>query len=525
MAVNTSLFELIKSLDSGELRYLRLYSVKYHRKGKSNAQKLFDAVLQQEEYDEKALKEKFKGEKWVKHFASEKKHLFDTIVRGLADYEQVNAKKDDILTLLVRVEVLYKKRLYPACAKLIKKGKKLALDYEYFEYVFHLNHLQSRISLYLPDSSSRVDTLKEHRRLIKVLDNLNEYQILYEMAYDLHLEQESLDRVRVGLKAVMSHPLMQGVEQGLSYSAKKLYYSIAMINYWTLNQREQSYEFVIASIELTEAHEMMLRSRIYNYVSSLTNLAYLQADLYKIDDCEQTLEKYRALPTKYESEFKDSQSLIMHKLRGFTVEANLCKRTADIDKILALIPAVRAEVLDKESNFITVEVMQLYCDLSYNCLVAERQSIAIDWYNQINKIMDEDVLPGLNAQSQLVNLLAHYDLGNHDHVLYLIHALRRYMSRCGMITEQWQPVFRYLVELNQAKVHNHPKANSDSLLRQFLDYLEANDWDNEIIDEHSVNLAVWLRSKVQGEKMADILHRNLEQELQIREPKVSSSAS
>ncbi len=509
MAVNTNLFDLIKSLDSGELRYLRLYSVKYQRKGKSNAQKLFDAIHQQTFYDETAIKEKFKKERWIKHFAAEKKHLFDTLVRGLADYDQVNAKKDDILSLLVRVNVLFKKGLYEACAKQIKKGKQLALDYELFEYVFQLSHWERRINPFNPNAPSILETFNEHRRILKILENLNAFQILYQQVYEIHLEENAASQR--ALEEINSNPLLESVEAGLSYSAKKLFHSIKVIYYWSRKEHESSYQHLIASIELTESNELMLESKIYNYVSTLTNLANLQSDMYKISDCEQTIEKYKSLPDRYEKAFKDQQSRAIHLVRGYIIEANLYRRTVDCAKIKFLIPEIKKHVVNQESHYIAVEVLQLYGDLAYISFISNEQEEAIDWCNRVHQLTNENPQSDLSAKSQLVNLLAHYDLGNHDHVLYLLHTLRRFMTRYSTISEKWQEVIKLLVNLNQAKVQNYPESNIKGQLQNLLNYLEERNWEEEIIDAFKVDLTTWVRSKVDNVSMETLLKKQLTQ--------------
>ena len=73
MKPSTELFQLIKSLSKSEKRYFKLTSSL--QSGEKNYMKLFDAIEEQTEYDEDAIKSKFKTETFIKHLPSEKNHL------------------------------------------------------------------------------------------------------------------------------------------------------------------------------------------------------------------------------------------------------------------------------------------------------------------------------------------------------------------------------------------------------------------------------------------------------------------
>ncbi len=77
MKPSEELFNLIKSLSKSEKRFFKLSSSL--QSGEKNYLKIFDAIDDQSVYDEHALKESFKNEKFIKHFPSEKNHLYKLI--------------------------------------------------------------------------------------------------------------------------------------------------------------------------------------------------------------------------------------------------------------------------------------------------------------------------------------------------------------------------------------------------------------------------------------------------------------
>ena len=76
MKPSKELFYLIQSLTKSEKRYFKLMSSL--QTGDKNYMKLFDCIEGMEDYDEEEVKEKLKGEKFIKHLPSEKKPFIQT---------------------------------------------------------------------------------------------------------------------------------------------------------------------------------------------------------------------------------------------------------------------------------------------------------------------------------------------------------------------------------------------------------------------------------------------------------------
>ena len=84
MKPSTELFKLIKSLSKSEKRFFKLTSSL--QTGEKNYLKIFDYIDKQAVYDEDALKKEFKGEIFIKHFPSEKNHLYKLILKSLRSF-------------------------------------------------------------------------------------------------------------------------------------------------------------------------------------------------------------------------------------------------------------------------------------------------------------------------------------------------------------------------------------------------------------------------------------------------------
>ena len=105
MKPSAELFDLVKSLSKSEKRFFKLSSSL--QTGEKNYLQIFDAIEKQSSYDEAALKKQFAKETFVKHFPSEKNHLYKTILKSLRGFHADNSINSVLKQEIKNVEILY----------------------------------------------------------------------------------------------------------------------------------------------------------------------------------------------------------------------------------------------------------------------------------------------------------------------------------------------------------------------------------------------------------------------------------
>lgn len=91
----------------------------------NNYIRLFDAIDAMKVYDEEALMRKFEGEKFTRQISVAKNYLYRAILKSLKTIRRPRSKKEEILSLLAEVNILFEKRLYGQCKKLLRRAKRL----------------------------------------------------------------------------------------------------------------------------------------------------------------------------------------------------------------------------------------------------------------------------------------------------------------------------------------------------------------------------------------------------------------
>ncbi len=110
MKPSNELFDLVKSLTKSEKRFFKLSSSL--QSGEKNYLKIFDVIDKQNEYNENAIKDQFAGETFIKHFPSEKNHLYKLILKSLRSYHSDNSISSVLKQEIKNIEILYNKALF-----------------------------------------------------------------------------------------------------------------------------------------------------------------------------------------------------------------------------------------------------------------------------------------------------------------------------------------------------------------------------------------------------------------------------
>ena len=185
MKASEELHQLIHSMNMSEKRYFKIHS-SLHTIGKTNNYiRLFDFIESQEKYDEQEVKQKFKGETFIRHLPSEKHYLYQQILDALNAYNQEKTFLSRYANTLVSIEILYNKGLYKHCHKLILKSKAEAYSLEKFAILQLLIHWETILFIRDEDEKNLSKSLQEEGRLLEAMQI---QAVLMEYAFQIQIQ-------------------------------------------------------------------------------------------------------------------------------------------------------------------------------------------------------------------------------------------------------------------------------------------------------------------------------------------------
>ncbi len=107
MKPSNELFDLIQSLTKSEKRFFKLHSAL--QSGEKNYLRIFDAVDKQKAYDEEAIKKQFAKETFIRHFPSEKNHLYKLVLKALRAYHAESSVTGVLKQHINNIEILFQR--------------------------------------------------------------------------------------------------------------------------------------------------------------------------------------------------------------------------------------------------------------------------------------------------------------------------------------------------------------------------------------------------------------------------------
>src|SRR5687767_2499057 len=128
MAKPEELFVLVKNLTKQEKIYFRTMAGK--KTGDKKYILLFDVLENQKSHDEKRLREKLKGERFLKQLPVVKNYLYKAILRSLRSFHDGQKLEAQLRREIRNVEILYEKGLFIQCSRIVTRLYKIAMTKE-----------------------------------------------------------------------------------------------------------------------------------------------------------------------------------------------------------------------------------------------------------------------------------------------------------------------------------------------------------------------------------------------------------
>ncbi|MEM7163527.1 MAG: hypothetical protein AAF487_13930 [Bacteroidota bacterium] len=501
MKPSKELFHLVKSLSKSEKRFFKLTSSL--QSGDKNYLKIFDVIDKQDDYDEEAIKDMFKGEVFIKHFPSEKNHLYKLILKSLRSYHSDNSISSILKQEIKNIEILYQKALYKECNKFLNRAKKLAIEHEKFYYLFELLNWEKILleeAYEEGEFTKDLDVLiREEKEVIERLRNLAAYHILYSKI-NYVFRSGGYVRNEQGLRVVeeiSSHPLIVGKNTALSKRAATICYYIQGFCALARLDRKTCITKFNRVKEIFDENPKIRKDLPKRYVRTLSNLILCKIDLKKYDEAKALLDELkRIIETRG---FQSTDIKVMAFKSTSLAEMKMYSRLGEFDKAIVQIQPIIAE-LDSYSEKINKEQEILfYYHIAYIFFGYGEFNKALFWINKVLNDNESSLRQDIYSYARIFNLIIHYELGNHDLLEYIIKSTSRYLNKRNRAYEVETLIMSGVKKLAKAydegqrqKIYTQVKKDLKTVLKDHqqkivLEYFDFNSWLDSKINEVSLS--------------------------------------
>lgn len=494
MKPSNELFDLIKSLSKSEKRFFKLHSAL--QSGEKNYLRIFDAIDRQKVYDEDAIKKQFGKETFIKHFPSEKNHLYKLILKALRAFHAESSITGVLKQHINNIEILFDKALYAEASKMLQRAKRIAAEHERFYLWFELLAWEKNLieedyqsGKFTTDVNSLVE---EEEEVLAKLKNLAAYNVLYAKVNYVFRSGGYVrtDEEHAMVEEISGHPLIKGKNTALSHRASTICHYTQGFCFWAQREWATSYAKFQRVREILDKHPQLRKDLPKRYVRTLYYLIQCEIELGDHAHVKEDIAKLRALPQQ--PGFAGMDIRIQVFCNSHLSELRFYDRTGDFVK------AVKAEqaVVDGMAQYglrIPKEYeLEFYFLLSTVHFGAGNMSRSLHWLNKVLNDPEPMLRQDIFTYARLFNLVVHYELGNFDLLEYIVRSTQRYLSK----RQRAYGVEAALIEHVKKLARSGPEGKQAlfASLRAKLDVLMQDPNESTVLKYF--NICAWVDSKV-----------------------------
>lgn len=422
MLHSQDLYRLVQSLSKSEKRYFSIYARRHVIGSKNKYIALFELLDSMKNYSEEALKRRAQKVGIAKHLSTTKNYLYRLILAGMRSYETGRNVESSLREALQDVEFLLAKGLYDQCNRMLEKARRLAVEHEKFSLLLDILRKEREIISSRADISRDVERLfDEERRVVRMFNNLNEYQRLSARVFRvirMHGGTRTSEELRQ-TRELRSHSLLAGEERALSNYARLFFYSIKAGIAYIEQDIHSMFENCRKHMELTEKLKHAGIATKEQYTDSLHNYIHAAFDAAEINAMQEGIRKLQAL------QFRDAY----WRMRSFTTNASirtiLLLNSGKIDEIEQFLSEFETGYRQLEMS-INAEQKRLFAlSIAKLYFIIGDIDNALAWNNTILQEGRTELRQDVLSLAQPLNLILQYELGNYDHVASLLAVYRR----------------------------------------------------------------------------------------------------
>lgn len=502
---STKLFQLIKKLSPSEKRYFKRFSLLQQKGNFNKYTLLFDAINNQEKYNEAQLILQFKEYDFVNNFSEIKKYLFQQIQKALRNFHAQSSINIILYGYLSNISILYNKELYLECESLIKKAKKEASKHEKWAILLLLNEWKRNIIKISHQTKGIEDYLNkeiaEDQKYIRAIINEQDF---FEKSLTKNLESRKFGSNTDSKKSLHSSSNLTP----LTFLAKRYFWAEKGSIGYAQYDAEKIYTASKEEIILFEQNPHFIKDKPKQYIIALINiLAASRAFKYNAffdDYMHQAFSVLDQYP--FNDEFKIKEKLIIYifKCNVYTKRNN----SEDLQEVRQEITQQIKQTQKQYSIDNTLACYAHYC-LLYSAIVLGQYQQALQHYHDFSNLNLGDYRVDIQIEAKIMGLIAHFELGN----WLLLDSLVRSASRLIKRKESQLTFNKNLVTIIQKSIPHKHEPKEEKLIKE-LKKMRLN-IEGQFLNKKQAYYFIflaWIDHKITNSSMLECIYQNLSKE-------------
>lgn len=501
------LLNLIKRLTPAEKRHFKVYVNRNNPKEDPLFLKLFDELDKRKSFDEKKTLKNIPEIKKVQ-LANVKANLHKQLLSSLRLLMRNSQKDIAIREQIDFARVLYCKGLYHGALNLLERTKRQAEENQHFSLVQSILEFEKHIeSMYITGSMyPKAKTLTEESEMnVKVVSLENELSNLSLSLYGLYLQYGYVKNERDYnfVTDFFKNKMPEVDEEKLGFYGKLHLYQSYVWYYNMVQNFAYYYKYAQKWIDLFLGDDRWIKEEtglcLKGYHNVLNGLFMCQKpEKFKALLCE-----FKSLEKQHELNFSESE-LSSFKLFELTHDINLVYLNGKYEEATNLADEVSKIIKKNPYNWDTYRIMMF--DYKVACIYFGAADLGkcINHLNMITNVVRPNFRGDIQCFARILNIIAHFDLGNEALVSHQIRSTYRFISKMENLQKVHQEIFSFL--------RRTPSMTEEKLINEFkklkgrLQLLKKDPYERHPF--LYLDIISWLDSKIEGITMAEAVRRN-----------------
>lgn len=514
------LIALIRSLSRAEKRHFRLFVKRNQASENILFLQLFDLLDKLKSYDEDQVLKKIPTIK-KRQLSNLKAHLYKQLLTSLRLLNKSHNEDIQIRESVDCARVLYNKGLYRQSLEVLEKAKSKALGSKFFILALEIIEFEKSIeSQYITRSiEGRAEELtSESNQVAEQIRKSNAFSNLALKLYGLYLKVGYVrnEKDYFFIKDSFQSRLPKTRYEDLDFIGKIYYCQSYVWYYHILQDFPMSYRYAQRWIdtfnqkpEFITYHAPLYLKGLHILLTSLFNNLYYERFL-------EVLEELNAFPQKVDiSQYLNLEGLYhlytySHKINRHYMEGTFSE---GLDVVEPIVHHIEADTFNWDDH----RIMLFYYRIACLYFGSGDNDNAISYLNKIINQKNPDFRQDIQSFARILNLIAHFELGNTQLVEYQVKSVYRFLGKMEDLQAVQREVFRFLRRIPRIQIADLKKEFSD--LKDKLVEIQSNPYERRPF--LYLDIISWLESKIQDCPVQDILHQKFQGRL--RQKKSSST--
>jgi hypothetical protein len=492
---------LIKSLSKSEKRYFKMFSSL--QSGEKGYIKLFEAVEKLGDYDEKKIREIFKGEDFLKRLPAVKNYLNGQILKSLRVINAGNTVDSQIRGMMEDVAILYDKRLYKQCAKILEKARDLVKTNELTLPLLEINVWQEKILIELLPiekfEKSLEGSMEEEMATVEGQRNTIQYRNLYNKIslINRRIKEARSEEELKQFRAVMDNPLLSSINKATTFESKQYFYHIQLIYFHAKGDNAACFNIARDQLKLIESYPNKIIESPRIYFTALYNVLLCQIHLHEYKDFDKTLEKLRVFPVR------STNIEVSRFVNSYIFEMVMYLDSGEFERSVPIRETITEGLSKYDDKINIIEKITLLYNLFYSYFGTAEFSKALSVLNKLLNDYQKELRYDIQSAVRILNLILHFELGNTRLLEYNAISTYRFLYKSKRLYKMENIVLQF-IRKKMPKIYT-AKQQQEAFIELRKDFTEIIKDEFESKAFEYFDYISWLDAKIERRSFSEVV--------------------